>query len=396
MIVLTLVDAGVALLVKGSTCVSMMAPLLLLATTGIQVKENHFGSSSISGFLLADLMIILLSVADYATAEIIVNLSVTKLYAFFSRLYRACLARYQTNFFNRNNQILPHNVHAINNFAEPELPLTPFKKMMILIKGMGFLAGFVFLFTIVFTLKGNLSFFIVIAIRTGFKLILQCMPVYWVLLIDDVYELTKRRVTPFLTLVHDTRHRKITPFIPRSNGLKPEYDVPNAGPSTAAREVNGPIGQKAAGKFHQGGDIPIAGASTSAAGSEVNGSFRHHATDSKHREPQQEGDLPIAGTSTPASADREVNGSFRHRTTDSKHGEPQQEGDLPIAVRSTSASVAREGNGPFRHQTIDSKHGEPQQEGDLPIAVKSISASVDREVNGSFRHQTTYSKHIEP
>ena len=260
-IVITLADNCLALIVNGSTCATAPATLYLLGTTGL---DNNFEPSTYTQIvpnLFVVLLIILLSI-EYAVAEIIVNLSSIR--AWFTR----CRARisYHINQVgedinaNRDNNVfivLPqesygqsrqHNVPAINNFVGPQ-PLTHFQQMMILLKGMGFFAGLILLLVYILTYFFEISFIVLFIVSICGKLLFLCTPVYWVLVLDDVYELTKRRIMPFLTSVGHNftddqlnqqnirRTRRVTPFIPKRNISPTEDDIPIAGPSNTSPKV---------------------------------------------------------------------------------------------------------------------------------------------------------------
>ena len=239
-IVLTLVDNGLAFLIKGTTCITSLATMHLLLAAGIEVNENTFLISPSSPYMPATLVILFLSVTEYAIAEIIVNLSTLQnLLSRFKLWGTRC-----STFFNRNNQIDVENIVLDVNYSAEQPPTTQFQKMMILIKGMGFFSGLVFLNTTVYLIFADNFSFVVLALqRTGVKLLLQCIPVYWVLVVDDVHELTKRRVTPFLTSVYQyltdnkecerNKGRKgtVTPLEPQGNELQRQDDILIAGSS---------------------------------------------------------------------------------------------------------------------------------------------------------------------
>ena len=213
-VVLSLVDTGAALLFNGSTCDAVSATLFLKITTGLAFGENTLGSSSSAVYILALLTIIMLTVVEYTAADIIVNLS----------SYKAWFVRYRARMSNHNNEIredsnrdndnvfivLPpesygqsgaNTIPNINNVANPQ-PLTQFQKMLNLIKGMGFFTGFFFLMVCIFLIFFEIGFIIRLIINIGGKLLIQCTPMYWVLVVDDVYELTKRRVAQVLARVY--------------------------------------------------------------------------------------------------------------------------------------------------------------------------------------------------
>ena len=262
--VLCLVDTGVALLISGSTCDTVLTTLYIRATTGLDFnKENNFESSGPSIFTPTTLIIVLLSVIEYAVAEIIVNLP--SLRVGFARCRRRISNHInligEDRHINRDNNVLPlessaqsrpHMVPAVNNLGGHQ-QITHFQKTMILIKGMGFFAGAFLLLACIFVFFFELSFIILLILRIGSKLLLQCTPVYWGLVVDDVYELTKRRTAPLLASVYHyftedkvhlrnaERIRRVTPFRPQENGSQQEDDVPNAGtsPREARSQVNG-------------------------------------------------------------------------------------------------------------------------------------------------------------
>ena len=209
-IVLSIVDTGVVLLFKGSTCDTMTATVNLKITTGLEFSENAIEKSSSFAYILALLTIITLSVVEYAVAEIIVNL--------FS--YKAWFEKFSTRISNNNNQIgedmqinrdiivFPnpsqsgqHIIPNINSVSNQQ-SLTQFQKLTNLIKRMGFFASFFFLMVCIFLIFFEMGFIILRIITIGGKLLLHCTPVYWVLVVDDVHELAKRRVAPILTSVY--------------------------------------------------------------------------------------------------------------------------------------------------------------------------------------------------
>ena len=204
-IVLILVDTVVAVVFKGSTCDAVTATINLKITTGLEFEENAIGGSSSSAYMLALLTIIMLTVVEYAVADIIVNLS----------SYRAWFVKLRARIYNHigevnsNNFVLPldnsaqsgQHIIPIDNFENPQ-PLTQFQKMLNLLRGMGFFAGFFFLLVCIFLIFLDVSLIMRLIINLGGKILLQGTPVYWVLVVDDVYELTNRRVAPILTSVY--------------------------------------------------------------------------------------------------------------------------------------------------------------------------------------------------
>ena len=203
-IMLCLVDTGVALLFQGSTCDAMSASLFLKITTGLEFKEKTLDSSSSPTYVLAILIIILITVVEYAVAEIIANFSSYKMW--FSRC-RERISNHTLNNFDDDMHISRASsgvpVLPPNNYGQPQPQLlTQFQKIMNLIKGMGFFAGFVCLISCILLIFFEFSFIIQLVITTAGRLLIQCTPLYWVLVVDDVYELTKRRTAHVLSSVY--------------------------------------------------------------------------------------------------------------------------------------------------------------------------------------------------
>ena len=211
-IVLCLVDTGLALLIQGSTCDALSSTLFLRVTTGLEFEENANGSSSLSVHLLTLITVLMLTAVEYAVAEVIINLSTYK--AWFARLRDRIVDHFNQSEedINTNNRVeedmhvssgqsVHHINSAVNYFADPQ-PLSQFRQFMILIKKMSFFAVFFLLMACIFLIFFELNFIIQLIIRVGGKLLLQCTPLYWVLVVDDVHEFTKRRITPFLASVY--------------------------------------------------------------------------------------------------------------------------------------------------------------------------------------------------
>ena len=233
-----------SLVVNGSTCGSRQATLFLKIKTGLEFKENTLGNSS-PIFILAHLTIIVFTIGEYAAAEIIANIS----------SYRAWFARFRARFSNHSNYIrenMPNNrnnnvfiVQAAENYEQRGQnlianlqPLTQFQKMMDLIKRISFLAGFFFLMVLIFLIFLEFNYIILLIVTMGGKLFLLCTPVYWVLVVDEVYDFTKRRANPLLTSVHHyfSRQRRVAPI---RGGVdeRPRYALPVPGSSTRVLRV---------------------------------------------------------------------------------------------------------------------------------------------------------------
>ena len=195
--VLCIVDSAAALLFQGSTCNVLSAPFYLKITTGLQFKENALDNSSSSSFLLP---IILLSVVEYAAAEIIVNFSSYKVWLL---RCRERISYYICNDMQINRANSVFIVIPLENYGQPQpQPLTQFQKTMKLIKGMGTYAAIFFLVANLLLIFFELSFIIQLILSIGGRLLFLCTPIYWVLVVDDVYEFTKRRTVPVLTSVY--------------------------------------------------------------------------------------------------------------------------------------------------------------------------------------------------
>ena len=201
-IVLCIVDTGAALLIQGSTCSALAATTDLKVTTGLEFKENALESSSsyVDVLTIFTFTMILLTVVEYAVSEIVANFSIYKVW--FSRC-RERISYYFCDDIQNNQDTSVLIVLPLENYGQPQTPpLTQFQKMMKLIKGMGFFAGIFLLVAYFLLIFFKLSLIVQLTLSIGGKILLQCTPVYWVLVVDDVYEFTKRRTAPVLTSVY--------------------------------------------------------------------------------------------------------------------------------------------------------------------------------------------------
>ena len=102
---------------------------------------------------------------------------------------------------------LHSNISANSKFLKTVINRTPrnnsstqFQKMLSLIKGIGFFAGFFFLLLVSSILfVDELNNIAIYLFATGLKIILQCMPMYWLILVDNVHIFAKRRITAVMS-----------------------------------------------------------------------------------------------------------------------------------------------------------------------------------------------------
>ena len=87
-----------------------------------------------------------------------------------------------------------------NNLSLGSNKLSRFSKVLGLLKGVGFLAGFVFLLVVgAFLFMDKMDNIAVFFVITGMKAVLQCLPMYWLVLEDSIYQLAKRRTLAFMS-----------------------------------------------------------------------------------------------------------------------------------------------------------------------------------------------------
>ena len=211
---LLIADRFAALAINGTTCNPRLATFIMSIVGYMPVGENLLGDPSSlknRGFLFINFILILGTVVEYAIAEIIVKRFLSRLCKFCSQKLRAL----KSNLYNlgrvfrvTDNSVEPlFNVASpesyqlnpafnleINNFPAPDEPST-IQKVMALLKGLGFFVGFLLCpSTTAFLFIDELGDVLAFIIYMGFNILFQCMPLYWVLVVDSVYEFTRRRV----------------------------------------------------------------------------------------------------------------------------------------------------------------------------------------------------------